>query len=112
MDEPPGDAKRAQGAGPARLWPSLPGVVFFAWWAIDEPIFGNALIDILLYLAIGLAGIGVFIVVFRMLNSASKAEALARGEKLTAAQWLAYAAAMTTAGIAVFAAVRFLAAVF
>lgn len=112
MDEPPRDAERERSAGPARHWPLISGVLFFAWWAIDEPIFENAFIDIPLYLAIGLVGIGVAALVFRMLNSASRIEALARGKKLTAAQWLAYAAAIAAAGIAVFAAVRFLAAVF
>lgn len=112
MDEPPREMEQEASAGPARFWPMLPGLLFFVWWAIDEPIFGNALIDIPLYLAMGLAGVGVFLAAFRLLNSANGIEALASRQKPTAAQWLAYAAAMATAGIAVFAAIRLLAAVF
>lgn len=70
------------------MWASIAiGVALFVKFAISDPVFDNLFLDIPLYLAIGLAGIVLFLLTFWLTGVTVGREKVMRGDRVSFLGW-------------------------
>lgn len=88
-------------------WVSLAiGVVIFVKFALADPVFDNLLLDIPLYLAIGLASIVLFLLTFWLAAAMAGRQKIMRGDRITAVGYCLGAFSFAVAGGGAYAAMQ------
>lgn len=85
MDEPPrGAQEKPDGTIGVAIWTSIAvGIALFIKFAVTDPASENLLLDILLYLVIGLAGVILFLATFWLSGILVGREKVMRGDRVT-----------------------------
>jgi len=110
MNEPV-RTRRDEADDPGRIWTWVSiaiGVSGFIRFAISDPVLDNLLLDIPLYLAIGLADVVLFFLTFWFASVAVGREKIMRGDRVSRTGWAIAAFAFLVAGGAAGAAVYIL----
>ncbi len=82
---------------PASLASIAIGAVIFIGFAIRDPVFDNLLLDIPLYLAIGLAAVALLLATFWATATVIGRDRLARDQRMTRLGWIAGAVSFVIA---------------